>query len=105
MGTSKYPKIEKFKNDGNDAFKKGKHDEASSLYFEVFFYLLKNIYYSYQAILEIEELRMKIPLESKELDQLEVSCRLNYANVKSKLDDYKIVLDQAKQVIYLINGI
>ena len=48
---------------------------------------------------------MKKPLDSIELDQLEVSCRLNYANVKSKLDDYKIVLDQAKQVIYLINVI
>ena len=36
FSTSKYPKIEKLKNDGNDAFKKGKLDEASSFYFEVF---------------------------------------------------------------------
>ena len=39
FNTSKYPKIEKLKNDGNDAFKKGKHEEASSFYFEVFFFI------------------------------------------------------------------
>jgi len=83
--SSQYPKIEKLKTDGNDAFKQGKYDQASASYFE--------------AILDIEELRMKKDFKSEELDLLEISCRLNYSNVKAKLNDFEIVLSQAKQVL------
>jgi len=85
QSSGQFPKIEKLKNDGNDFFKKQKYDDASASYFE--------------AILEIEELRMRKDLKNLEIDQLEVSCRLNYCNAKAKLNDYEIVLNQAKQVL------
>jgi hypothetical protein len=53
-----------------------------------------------QAIIEIEEIRCKNKkLRDDELDTLEISCRLNYANVKAKVEDYDSVLSQAKKVI------
>ena len=34
-----------------------------------------------------------------ELDNLEISCRLNYANVNAKEDDFDVVLTQAQEVL------
>ena len=41
----------------------------------------------FEAILEIEELELKnfIAINKKEIEALEISCRLNYANAKSKI--------------------
>lgn len=53
-----------------------------------------------QAIIEIEEIRSgRGNAQDEELDTLEVSCRLNYANVKAKEDEYDVVLTQAKAVL------
>jgi tetratricopeptide (TPR) repeat protein len=83
---SKYSHIEKLKTKGNDFFKKGIYDEAASAYLE--------------AVIEIEELRSKNKkMHDEDLDNLEVSCRLNYANVKSKEGDYEVVLAQSRAVL------
>jgi len=84
--TSRYAHIEKLKNKGNDLFKKASYSEAATAYFE--------------AIIEIEEIRSgKRNSQDDELDNLEVSCRLNYANVKAKEDEFDVVLTQAKAVL------
>mmetsp|Transcript_44138 Transcript_44138/g.51010 ORF Transcript_44138/g.51010 Transcript_44138/m.51010 type:complete len:583 (-) Transcript_44138:180-1928(-) len=90
--SSNFPKIEGLKSKGNDFFKSGDMDQAGSAYFE--------------AILEIEELRIKSPkLDSSELTTLEVSCRLNYATVKSKQGEWDISLEQAQKALkYGENG-
>jgi len=84
--TSRYAHIEKLKNKGNDLFKKGSYSEAATAYFE--------------AIIEIEEIRSsKRNNQDDELDTLEVSCRLNYANVKAKENEFDVVLTQSKAVL------
>jgi len=84
--SSRYGHIEKLKNKGNDLFKKGSYGDAATAYFE--------------AIIEIEEIRSgRGNAQDEELDTLEVSCRLNYANVKAKEDEYDVVLTQAKAVL------
>eukprot|EP01016_Furgasonia_blochmanni_P005760 TRINITY_DN12267_c0_g2_i2.p1 TRINITY_DN12267_c0_g2~~TRINITY_DN12267_c0_g2_i2.p1 ORF type:complete len:643 (-),score=139.41 TRINITY_DN12267_c0_g2_i2:945-2873(-) len=83
-----FPKIENLKTKGNDQFKKGDYEKASSMYFE--------------AIMECEEERTKNNKNKKaDLDKLEVACRLNYANAKAKLNDFEIVMLQAKEVLKL----
>jgi hypothetical protein len=54
--------------------------------------------------LEIEEIKMSTKMND-ELKNLEISCRLNYATTKSKLNDFEIVLSQAQEVLkYGDNG-
>jgi len=48
--------------------------------------------------LEIQEERLN-NTKCKSLDDLEVSCRLNYANVKTKKNDFETSLSQAEQVL------
>ena len=53
-----------------------------------------------QALLEIEEISAKnTGFPKAELQKLEISCRLNYANAKSKIADYDIAIIQAKEVL------
>jgi len=62
-------------------------------------------YFLHQAILEIEELRIKNPkFESQELQTLEVSCRMNYATVKAKKEEWDISMEQAQKVITPLRG-
>jgi thioredoxin-like negative regulator of GroEL len=50
-------------------------------------------------LLEIEEIRAKERTSNKvELDNIEISVRMNLANSKAKLEDYEAVLTQAKTV-------
>jgi tetratricopeptide (TPR) repeat protein len=84
--SSNFSKIEGLKTKGNDYFKNGDMDSAGSAYFE--------------AILEIEELRIKNPkFDSTELTTLEVSCRLNYTTVKSKTSEWDICMEQAQKAL------
>jgi tetratricopeptide (TPR) repeat protein len=85
--SGQFSKIEKLKGEGNDFFKQQQYDDASSKYFE--------------AIIEIEEIKARGNVKNAELDELEISCRLNYCNVKSKVDEYGTVLSQAKEVLKL----
>lgn len=52
-------------------------------------FIIKND--SLQAILEIEE-KKSAKINSPDLTKLEVSCRMNYATSKSKLNDFEVVL-------------
>jgi len=93
---SSYPEIEKLKNKGNEHFKKGEYDAASASYLEV-----SNLttFIINKAIIEIEDIRSKNRnLRDEGLDNLEISCRLNYANAKAKLSDFEAVLTHAKAV-------
>ena len=87
--SSSFPKIEKFKNQGNEFFKQGSFQEASNNYLE--------------AILEVDEARCEATSEIRksELQRLEITCRLNYANAKSKLGEFETVISEASQVIKL----
>ena len=38
--------------------------------------------------------------DKEEIQRLEVACRLNYATTKAKLNEYEIVLTQAREAYY-----
>lgn len=91
---SRFPKIEAIKAKGNDFFKQGKFREAANSYLEVLF--IK------KAILDIEENKsIKNLMEDKDLKSLEIVCRLNYANAKSKLEDHEVSISQCQMVLKL----
>ena len=49
--------------------------------------------------MEIEEIKMNEgKYDKEEIKRLEVACRLNYATTKAKLNEYEIVLTQAREV-------
>ena len=48
--------------------------------------------------MEIEDTKMNEgKYDKEEIKRLEVACRLNYATTKAKLNEYEIVLTQARE--------
>jgi tetratricopeptide (TPR) repeat protein len=79
-------KLNKIKEAGNDLFRQGKYGEANDKYYEV----LNEITYVDDD--NLEKYR-------KELDDLELLCRLNIANVKLKIEDYDLALRECVKVL------
>jgi tetratricopeptide (TPR) repeat protein len=79
-------KLDKIKGEGNDFFRSGKYAEACDKYYEV----LNEISY-----LSEKDTKQYI----KELEELEILCRLNIANVKLKSDDYDFVIRECAKVL------
>ena len=50
--------------------------------------------------MEIEEVKMNEgKYDKEEIKRLDIACRLNYATTKAKLNEYEIVLIQAREVL------
>ena len=76
------------KLEGNKFFKKESYEDAANMY--------------HKAIIELEELKAnKVGVPKKEITELDVSCRLNYANAKSKIKQYDDAIYQVKKVLKL----
>lgn len=78
--------LEEIKNKGNDFFRQGKYKEACEKYYEV----LNELEY----IPDSEKITFK-----KEIDDMEIVCRLNIANSKLKLEDYDLVIHECLKVL------
>jgi tetratricopeptide (TPR) repeat protein len=79
-------RLNKIKEQGNDLFRQNKFGEANDKYYEV----LNEI--SYVDEDSVEKYR-------RELDDLELLCRLNIANVKLKIEDYDLALRECLKVL------
>jgi len=79
-------KLENIKKAGNDCFRQNKYKEACEKYYEA----LNELEY----IPDSEKINFK-----KELEDLEVVCRLNIANSKLKMEDYDLVIHECLKVL------
>ena len=79
-------RLDKIKGEGNDYFRNGKYAEACDKYYEV----LNEISY----LSDKDSTKYK-----KELEELEILCRLNIANVKLKTEDYDLVIRECAKVL------
>jgi len=81
-----YTKLEKIKNKGNDFFKEKKFSEANEKYYEV--------------LNEIEYLNKEDLTKYKsEINNLELTTRLNLANTRLKLGDYNLAANECLKVL------
>jgi tetratricopeptide (TPR) repeat protein len=79
-------KLEKIKIEGNNFFRSGKYKEACEKYYEI----LNEMDY----ISDSEKVTYQ-----KQLDDLEIVCRLNIANTKIKQEDYDLVIHECLKVL------
>ena len=79
-------KLEKIKIEGNNLFRSGKYKEACEKYYEI----LNEMDY----ISDSEKVTYQ-----KQLDDLEIVCRLNIANTKIKQEDYDLVIHECLNVL------
>lgn len=85
----KYSKAESLKEQGNAAFRKGDYEGAGRHYLEAFM----------EIDICKESLLSGASEVPKDLQALEISCHLNYANVKAKLSEWEPVLSHARDVL------
>jgi tetratricopeptide (TPR) repeat protein len=79
-------RLNRIKEQGNDLFRQGKYGEANDKYHEVI-----------NEITYVDD--DNVEKYKKELDDLELLCRLNIANVKLKIEDYDLALRECLKVM------
>jgi tetratricopeptide (TPR) repeat protein len=84
-------RLDKIKGEGNNCFRGGKYAEACDKYYEV--------------LNEISYLGEKDGKQyHHELEELEILCRLNIANVKMKSEDWDFVIRECAKVLRKTDG-
>jgi tetratricopeptide (TPR) repeat protein len=79
-------KLEKIKIEGNNFFRQGKYKEASEKYYEI--------------LNEMEYISNSDKTNyDKQLEEMEIVCRLNIANTKIKQEDYDLVIHECLKVL------
>jgi tetratricopeptide (TPR) repeat protein len=79
-------KLERIKIEGNNFFRQGKYKEACEKYYEI----LNEMDY----ISDSEKITYQ-----KQLEDMEMVCRLNIANTKIKQEDYDLVIHECRKVL------